>query len=68
MAVEVIHLSDHFTFKRIFKFTLAPILMMIFTSIYWIVDGFFISNYVGTSAFAGVNLTYLGKKSPTAIC
>ena len=58
MAVEVIHLSDHFTFKRIFKFTLAPILMMIFTSIYWIVDGFFISNYVGTSAFAGVNLIF----------
>ena len=58
MAVEVIHLSDHFTFKKIFKFTLAPILMMIFTSIYWIVDGFFISNYVGTSAFAGVNLIF----------
>lgn len=55
---EVIHLSDHFTFKKIFKFTLAPILMMIFTSIYWIVDGFFISNYVGTSAFAGVNLIF----------
>ena len=58
MAVEVIHLSDHFTFKKIFKFTLAPILMMIFTSLYWIVDGFFISNYIGTSAFAGVNLIF----------
>ena len=58
MATEIIHLSDHFTFKKIFKFTLAPILMMIFTSIYWIVDGFFISNYVGTSAFAGVNLIF----------
>ena len=58
MAVEVIHLSDHFTFKKIFKFTLAPILMMVFTSIYWIVDGFFISNYIGTSAFAGVNLIF----------
>ena len=58
MAVEAIHLSDHFTFKKIFKFTLAPILMMIFTSLYWIVDGFFISNYVGTSAFAGVNLIF----------
>ena len=58
MATETIHLSDHFTFKKIFKFTLAPILMMIFTSIYWIVDGFFISNYVGTSAFAGVNLIF----------
>ena len=58
MAVETIHLSDHFTFKKIFRFTLAPILMMLFTSIYWIVDGFFISNYVGTSAFAGVNLIF----------
>ena len=58
MAAETIHLSDHFTFKKIFRFTLAPILMMLFTSIYWIVDGFFISNYVGTSAFAGVNLIF----------
>jgi len=58
MSKEVIHLSDHFTYKKILKFTLAPILMMLFTSIYWIVDGFFISNYVGTSAFAGVNLIF----------
>ena len=58
MSREVIHLSDHFTYKKILKFTLAPILMMLFTSIYWIVDGFFISNYVGTSAFAGVNLIF----------
>ena len=53
-----VHLSDHFTFKKIFRFTISPILMMIFTSIYWIVDGFFISNFVGSSAFAGVNLTF----------
>ncbi len=58
MVQETIHLSDHFTFRKIFKFTIAPILMMVFTSIYWIVDGFFISNYVGTSAFAGVNLIF----------
>ena len=58
MALEQIHLSDHFTFKKIFRFTLAPILMMLLTSIYWIVDGFFISNYIGTSAFAGVNLIF----------
>ena len=55
---EQIHLSDHFTFKKILKFTISPILMMLFTSIYWIVDGFFISNYVGSSAFAGVNLIF----------
>ena len=58
MTKEIIHLSDHFTYKKILRFTLSPILMMIFTSIYWIVDGFFISNYVGTSAFAGVNLIF----------
>lgn len=58
MAKEVIHLSDHFTYKKILKFTLGPILMMLFTSIYWIVDGFFVSNVVGTSAFAGVNLIF----------
>ena len=54
----MIHLSDHFTFKKLLKFTFSPILMMIFTSIYWVVDGFFISNYVSTSAFAGVNLIF----------
>lgn len=55
---ERIHLSDHFTFKKILRFTISPILMMLFTSIYGVVDGFFISNYVGSSAFAGVNLIY----------
>ena len=58
MSLEAIHLSDHFTFRRILRFTASSIMMMIFTSIYWIVDGFFISNYVGTSAFAGVNLIF----------
>ena len=53
-----IRLSDHFTFRKLIRFTLPPILMMLFTSIYWIVDGFFISNYVGASAFAGVNLIF----------
>ena len=58
MAKETIHLSDHFTFRKILKFTVSPILMMVFTSIYWVVDGFFISNAIGTSAFAGVNLIF----------
>ena len=39
-----IKLSDHFTFKRLLKFTLPSIAMMIFTSIYSVVDGFFVSN------------------------
>ena len=53
-----IHLSDHFTFKKILRFTISPILMMFFTSIYWIVDGYFLSNYASSSAFAGVNLIF----------
>ena len=53
-----VHLSDHFTYGKILRFTLPTILMMVFTSIYWIVDGFFVSNYVGTSEFAGVNLIF----------
>lgn len=50
-----IELSDHFTYKKLFIFTLPPILMMIFTSIYSIVDGFFVSNYVGEMPFTAVN-------------
>jgi len=51
-----ITLSDHFTFKKIILFTISPILMMLFTSLYGIVDGFFISNYAGLNEYAGVNL------------
>ena len=50
-----IKLSDHFTYKRIFRFVLPSIAMMVFTSIYGIVDGFFVSNYAGKTAFAAVN-------------
>lgn len=51
-----IQLSDHFNYSRLIKFTLPSVLMMIFTSIYGVVDGFFISNYVGKTAFASANL------------
>lgn len=51
-----IQLSDHFTYSRLLRFTMPSILMMIFTSIYGMVDGFFISNCVGKTAFAAVNL------------
>ena len=51
-----IKLSDHFNYKRIIKFTLPSVAMMIFTSIYGVVDGFFVSNYAGKTAFASVNL------------
>lgn len=53
-----VQLSDHFTYKKLFRFTLPPIFMMIFTSIYGVVDGFFVSNYVGKTPFAAVNLIY----------
>ena len=51
-----IQLSDHFSYGMLIRFTLPSITMMIFTSIYGTVDGFFISNFVGKTAFASVNL------------
>ena len=51
-----IQLSDHFTYKKLLRFVVSPILMMVFTSIYGVIDGLFISNYVGKYAFAAVNL------------
>ncbi len=51
-----IKLSDHFTYGRLFRFVIPSIVMMIFTSIYGVVDGFFVSNYVGKIEFASVNL------------
>lgn len=51
-----IQLSDHFTYKRLLRFVLPSILMIICTSVYSIVDGFFVSNFVGKTSFAAVNL------------
>ena len=51
-----IQLSDNFTYSKLIKFTLPTIFMMIFTSIYGVVDGLFVSNVVGSDAFAAVNL------------
>ena len=51
-----IQLSDHFTYKRLLRFTIPSIIMMICTSVYSIVDGLFVSNYVGTTPFAALNL------------
>ena len=51
----VIQLSDHFTYKKLLQFTLPSIIMMLCTSIYGVVDGFFISNFVGKTPFAAVN-------------
>lgn len=51
-----IQLSEHFTYKKLIRFTLPTIFMMIFTSIYGVVDGIFVSNIVGSDSFAAVNL------------
>lgn len=50
-----IQLSDSFSCRKLLRFTLPTILMMVFTSIYGVVDGFFVSNYAGKSAFTAVN-------------
>lgn len=51
-----IQLSEHFTYKKLLRFVLPSIVMMIFTSIYSVVDGLFVSNYVGKTALASINL------------
>lgn len=53
-----IQLSDHFTYKKLLRFVLPSIVMMIFTSIYSVVDGLFVSNFVGKTAFSALNLIY----------
>lgn len=50
-----IQLSDHFTYKKLLRFTFPSIIMMVFTSIYGVVDGFFVSNFVGKTPFTAVN-------------
>ena len=51
-----IHLSEHFTYKKLLRFTLPTIVMNIFTSLYIIVDGYFVASFVGKTEFAAVNL------------
>ena len=53
-----IQLSNHFNYRKLLLFTLPSIVMMLFTSIYNVVDGFFISNFVGITEFASVNLIF----------
>ncbi len=50
-----IKLSDSFNYRRLLRFTLPSVVMMVFTSIYGVVDGFFVSNFVGKTPFAAVN-------------
>lgn len=51
-----IQLSDHFNYKNLLRFVMPSIIMMVFTSIYGVVDGLFVSNFVGDTAFAAINL------------
>ena len=51
-----ITLSQHFTIKNLIKLVYPSVIMMVFTSIYGVVDGIFVSNFVGDTAFAAVNL------------
>ena len=58
MSKDRIQLSDHFTTGRLLRFVASPIIMMIFTSVYCVVDGFFVSNFAGKTAFSALNLIY----------
>lgn len=62
-----LQLSGHFTYKRLLRFVISPVLMIICTSVYGVVDGFFISNYVGKVPFAAVNLVIPVDMLPVAI-
>ena len=53
-----IKLSDHFSYPRLFRFTLPSICMMLFTSVYLVIDGYFVSNFIGKTALAAVNMIY----------
>lgn len=57
-AREPIRLSDHFSYGRLIRFTMPTIIMMIFTSIYSVVDGLFVSNAVGKTEFAALNFIF----------
>ena len=55
-VIMKIQLSDHFDYKRLLRFVAPSILMLLCTSVYSIVDGFFVSNFVGKTPFAALNL------------
>lgn len=55
---EQIKLSDHFSYRRLIRFAIPSVAMMIFTSIYGVVDGVFVSNFVGKTSLAAVNFIY----------
>lgn len=56
MSKNAIQLSDHFTYKKLLRFVLPSVIMMVFISIYGVVDGLFVSNFAGKTSFASINL------------
>lgn len=56
MKKNEIHLSDHFNYRRLIRYAAPTIFMMVFSSIYGVVDGLFVSNFAGKNAFAAINL------------
>ena len=56
---DVIQLSDHFTLPRLMRFCLPSMIMMVFTSIYGVVDGYFVSNFVGKTCIVKVKTSSL---------
>ena len=59
-----IQLSDHFTYGRLLRFTFPAMVMMVFTSLYGVVDGLFVSNYVGKTALAAINFVFPASRNP----
>ena len=55
---QTIQLSDHFTYGKLLRFTVPSMGMMVFTSIYSVVDGLFVSNFAGKTPFAALNLIF----------
>lgn len=55
MRNNTIKLSDHFTYKKLLRFTVPSIVMMICTSMYGVIDGIFVSNYIGKMSLAAIN-------------
>ncbi len=55
---DSIRLSDHFTYTRLMRFVVPSVIMMVFTSVYGMIDGLFVSNYAGKIPFAAVNLMW----------
>lgn len=53
-----IHLSDHFSYSKLLRFTFPAMVMMVFTSLYGVVDGLFVTNFVGKSALAAINFVF----------